>query len=98
MAVRRAGLGFSGGDDSALTTGTRDAVRAGHQAAPVAVITASSMPAAIRSHGTANLSMRCPANDCRYGAATNHASRPATTPATAAMAPTSTPLTTMTVR
>ena len=58
MALRCAGLGLSGRADRALTTGTRDAARAGHQAAPAAVSIASSMPSTTRSQGTANLSIR----------------------------------------
>ena len=56
--VRCAGLGLSGRADKALTTGTRAAARAGHQAAPAAVSIASSMPAATRYQGTANRSIR----------------------------------------
>src|SRR5436190_19656913 len=51
---RRVDFATGGRAESASVIGTRAAVRAGHQAAAVAVATARSMPAATSHQGTSN--------------------------------------------
>ena len=74
-AERRAGLGRGGRADRARVTGIRAAVRAGHQAAAVAVTTASSMPATMSHHGRSNRSIRWPAAVSSRGATAIQAKR-----------------------
>src|SRR3954468_12487124 len=71
-------VGRGGRPDNADTVGTRDAVRAGHQAAPAAATTAKAMPISTSHHGTLKGSMRDPTEPSIAGATANHPASPMT--------------------
>ena len=58
IAAWRAGRGLGGRPESASITGTREAVRPGHHAAPAAPTTARSAAATTSPHGMLSRSMR----------------------------------------
>ncbi len=79
-------------------TGSRDVIRAGHQAATVAATTASSATATRRGQGRSVRGMRWFAADSTAGAATIQPTTPSTVPMTAATAPVMAPVASMTSR
>ncbi len=72
--------------------------RAGHQAAAIAVRTASTRLATTAHHGRARRSIRWPESDCSVGTNANHAATPTTPPASAPTIPTAAPSASITRR
>ena len=97
-AKRCGGLGCAGRAERAATIGVRAALRAGHQAAVTAVVTASSIATRIAHQGRWNRSMRCSAMVSSRGLNANHPARPTVVPVMAATAPTTAPLASRTSR
>ena len=95
---RRVGLGRGGRLESASVIGTRATVRAGHQAAPIDVTSASRRTTTTRTHGTLRRSMRWPAAVSSRGESSIQSAAPVSVPAAAAIRPTAAPSASITLR